>query len=163
MMAFMTTVIYPGSFDPLTNGHIDIMTRASKMFDKVIVAVSNNLQKNHLFTLEERIALVKSCVPPNVHIEVDAFSGLLVDYARSKQVKLVLRGLRAVSDFEYEFHLASANRKLAQDIETIFLMTGETSYFVSSRLVREIASFSGDVSTMVPKPVQEALEKKMRK
>lgn len=152
--------IYPGSFDPLTNGHLDIIERARQTFDHVVVAISDNLQKDPTFSLKERVALVRACTAHLDGIEVDTFSGLLVDYAHARKVKTLLRGLRAVSDFEYEFQLASMNRKLAQDVETVFMMTGEASFYVSSRLVREVAHFGGDVSALVPPPVCEALLKK---
>jgi pantetheine-phosphate adenylyltransferase len=152
--------IYPGSFDPLTNGHLDIIERARQTFDRVIVAISDNIQKDPTFSLQERVALARECVKHLDHVEIDVFSGLLVDYAHARGVKTLLRGLRAVSDFEYEFQLASMNRKLAPDVETIFMMTGEANFYVSSRLVREVAHFGGDVSAMVPSVVCDALIKK---
>lgn len=155
----MSKAIYPGSFDPLTNGHMDIIERASKTFDQVVVAISNNAQKNHTFDVPTRAALVRECVAHFTNVEVDVFDTLLVDYARQKKIGIILRGLRAVSDFEYEFQIAAMNRTLTKEVDTMFLMTGEASYFVSSRLVREVASFGGDVSKMVPKPVWDALQK----
>jgi pantetheine-phosphate adenylyltransferase len=156
----MKKAIYPGSFDPLTNGHLDIIERARQTFDHVIVAISDNVQKKHAFSLKERIALVKGCTKEMPNVEVETFSGLLVDYARARNVKMILRGLRAVSDFEYEFQLANMNRKLARDVQTMFFMTGEASFYVSSRLVREVAQFGGDLSEIVPELVGKALKKK---
>jgi pantetheine-phosphate adenylyltransferase len=156
----MTAAIYPGSFDPLTNGHVDIIHRGIASFEKIIVAVANNPQKSPLFTVPERIALVKECLGDVKGVEVDTFDGLIIEYAQKKGVHVLLRGLRAVSDFEYEFQLASMNRKLAKNVETVFMMTSEESFYLSSRLVREVASFGGDVSEMVPGPVYEALRKK---
>ena len=156
----MRQAIYPGSFDPLTNGHLDIIERALQTFDHVIVAISNNVQKQHAFDLSERIDLVKGCLKGMANIEIDTFDGLLVDYAKKRNVKTILRGLRAASDFEYEFQLANMNRKLARDVQTMFFMTGEESFYVSSRLVREVAQFGGDLSEIVPDLVNKALKKK---
>lgn len=156
------TAIYPGSFDPLTNGHVDIISRGLRTFDRVIVAVANNAQKAHLFSIEERVALTRqSLAHLGDHFEVDTFDGLVVDYARRKGVHTLLRGLRAVSDFEYELQLASMNRRLQSDVETVFMMTSEELFYVSSRLVREVASFGGDVSSFVPPPVSAALSQKL--
>ena len=162
----MNTAIYPGSFDPLTNGHLDIIKRACKTFDKVVVAISDNQQKNHSFNLQERKDLVKSCVIDldcANNIEIDSFNGLLVKYAKKKQVNIIVRGLRAFSDFEYEFQLATMNAKLDGGIETVFMMTSESNFYLSSRLVREVASLEGDVKDMVPKVIYEALLKKYSK
>lgn len=156
----MKQAIYPGSFDPLTNGHLDIIERARQTFDRIIVAISDNVQKNHAFSIQERIDLVKGCTKGMPNVEVDTFDGLLVDFARKRNVKTLLRGLRAVSDFEYEFQLANMNRKLAHDVQTMFFMTGEASFYVSSRLVREVAQFGGDLSEIVPDLVNQALKKK---
>ena len=158
----MTKAIYPGSFDPLTNGHLEIIDRALKIFDYIIVAISENYQKKHLFSLQERIRLAKSCLKRRKKLEISAFSGLLVDYAKKRNISILLRGLRAVSDFEYEFQLANMNRKLYGDIETVFMMTGESSFYLSSRLVKEIASFGSDTSQMVPDVVALALKKHFR-
>ncbi|PTL85540.1 pantetheine-phosphate adenylyltransferase [Vitiosangium sp. GDMCC 1.1324] len=158
----MRIAIYPGSFDPLTNGHLSIIQRALKMFDRVIVAVAVNPKKVPLFTEEERKQLIlEACADPRV--EVDAFHGLLVEYANRRGVNVLLRGLRAVSDFEYEFQLANMNRKLAPDIETVFMMTGEDYFYVSSNLVREVASFGGDVQSLVPPNVWKSLRAKYAK
>ena len=152
----MRTAIYPGSFDPLTNGHLSIIQRALQMFDRVIVAVAVNPKKVPLFTEEERKQLIlEACQDPRV--EVDAFHGLLVEYANRRGVNVLLRGLRAVSDFEYEFQLANMNRKLAPGIETVFMMTGEDYFYVSSQLVREVASFGGNVEGLVPPNVLKVL------
>lgn len=159
----MKQAIYPGSFDPLTNGHMDIIERACQTFDKIIIAISDNIQKQHAFSIEERIELVKGCTKGMANVEVDTFHGLLVDYARKRNVKTILRGLRAASDFEYEFQLANMNRKLAHDVQTMFFMTGEASFYVSSRLVREVAQFGGDLSQIVPDLVCKALKKKFPK
>lgn len=156
----MREAIYPGSFDPLTNGHLDIIERARQTFDHVIVAISDNVNKQHAFAIQERVDLVKVCTSHMSNVSVDTFDGLLVDYAHKRGVKTILRGLRAVSDFEYEFQLANMNRKLARDVQTMFFMTGEDSFYVSSKLVREVAQFGGDLSEIVPKAVSDALRKK---
>jgi len=156
----MQRVIYPGSFDPLTNGHMDIIERASALFDQVVIAISHNMQKTHAFTLDERKEMVLACVAPYNNVEVDVFTGLLVDYAKRQKSFTLLRGLRAASDFEYEFQLANMNRKLAGDVQTIFMMTGEASFYVSSRLVKEVASLGGDVRDLVPAPVLNALNQR---
>ena len=158
----MRTAIYPGSFDPLTNGHLSIIHRALQMFDRVIVAVAVNPKKTPLFSEEERKAFIREACP-DARVEVDAFHGLLVEYAKSRQVNVLLRGLRAVSDFEYEFQLANMNRKLAPGVETVFMMTGEDYFYVSSNLVREVALFGGDVQGLVPPGVFKALGAKYAK
>ncbi len=153
----MRTVIYPGSFDPLTNGHLDVIQRATKLFDRVIVAVALNDSKNPLFSLAERLDLVKRCVAHLPNVEADSFDGLLVNYAEKRSAQAIIRGLRAVSDFEFEFQLALMNRKLNERVETIFMMPKDTYTFLSSRIVKEIARLGGDISTFVPTQVQEAL------
>src|SRR3989338_5524148 len=153
----MRSIIYPGSFDPITNGHLDIISRACKSFDRVIVALANNPNKQATFSAQKRLELLKVCTKDFKQVEIDSFEGLLVNYARSKNIQTVLRGLRAVSDFEYEFMMANMNRKIASDIETIFMMTNETNFYVSSKLVREVAQLGGDMSALVPKPVLDAL------
>ena len=150
-------MIYPGSFDPLTNGHLDVIQRASKLFDRVVVAVARNESKHPLFTLEERKTMVRRAVRHLPNVEADAFTGLLIHYAERKHAQAVVRGLRAVSDFEFEFQLALMNRKLNERIETIFMMPKDTYTFLSSRIVKEIASLGGDVSTFVPAHVRTAL------
>jgi len=156
------TAIYPGSFDPLTNGHLDVIQRAAKLFDRVIVAVAENESKHPLFTLAERVALVKQAVAGLPNVEADSFSTLLVDYVAARKAQAIVRGLRAVSDFEFEFQLALMNRKLDEKIETIFMMPKDTYTFLSSRIVKEIARLGGDVSSFVPPNVQTALKKKLK-
>jgi len=153
----MRTVVYPGVFDPLTNGHLDVIQRATKLFDRVIVAVAKNESKNPLFTMEERLELVERAVKHLRNVEADAFDGLLVDYVQRRSAQAIIRGLRAVSDFEFEFQLALMNRKLNENVETIFMMPKDTYVFLSSRIVKEIARLGGDVSTFVPPHVQKAL------
>ena len=153
----MRKVIYPGSFDPLTNGHLDIIHRAAKLFDRVVVAVARNDSKHPLFTLEERRDLVARAIKDMPNVEADIFSGLLVNYAAERGATAVIRGLRAVSDFEFEFQLALMNRKLNGRIETIFMMPKDTYTFLSSRIVKEIAQLGGDVSAFVPAHVRTAL------
>jgi pantetheine-phosphate adenylyltransferase len=158
----MRIAIYPGSFDPLTNGHLDVVQRAAKLFDRVIVAVAKNESKNPLFTLEERKTLVKKAVAHLPNVVSDSFDGLLVEYAAARKAGAIVRGLRAVSDFEFEFQLALMNRKLDGSIETIFMMPKDTYTFLSSRIVKEIARLGGDVAAFVPPHVQSALRKKLR-
>ncbi|RKH49833.1 pantetheine-phosphate adenylyltransferase [Corallococcus llansteffanensis] len=155
----MPVAIYPGSFDPLTNGHLSLIQRSLKMFDRLIVAIAVNPKKTPLFSQEERIELIRDACKDS-RVEVDAFHGLLVDYVHQRKVSVVIRGLRAVSDFEYEFQLANMNRKLAPDIDTVFMMTGEDYFYISSQLVREVASFGGDVEGLVPPNVYAGLRKK---
>jgi pantetheine-phosphate adenylyltransferase len=150
--------IYPGTFDPITNGHLDLIQRASKLFDKVIVAVAQSRGKDPLFAADQRVELAKEVVQRIANVEVCGFSGLLVDLAKCKQSKILLRGLRAVSDFEYEFQLANMNRRLDPEIESVFLTPSEQYSFISSSLIREIAALNGDVSQFVPVEVQKALE-----
>ena len=157
----MRTAIYPGSFDPLTNGHLDVIERAAKLFDKVIVAIANNDTKNPLFTLAERRDLVNRSLSLLKNVETDTFDGLLVEYVERRSGQAILRGLRAVSDFEFEFQLALMNRKLNERVETIFMMPKDTYTFLSSRIVKEIARLGGDVSAFVPPHVREALAKKL--
>ncbi len=157
----MRTVVYPGSFDPLTNGHLDVIQRAAKLFDQVIVAVARNESKNPLFDLGERMALVREVITPIPNTSADSFDGLLVDYVEKRSGHAVIRGLRAVSDFEFEFQLALMNRKLNERIETIFMMPKDTYTFLSSRIVKEIARLGGDVSAFVPPQVRAALLKKL--
>jgi pantetheine-phosphate adenylyltransferase len=158
----MRTAIYPGSFDPLTNGHFDVVQRAAKLFDRVIVAVAKNEGKKPLFSLQERLALVKEATGGMPNVEADALEGLLVDYVVQKKAQVIVRGLRAVSDFEFEFQLALMNRKLNENIETIFMMPKDTYTFLSSRIVKEIAQLGGDVSPFVMPNVQLALRQKLK-
>ncbi len=155
----MRVAIYPGSFDPVTNGHLDIITRGLHLFDEVRVLIAHNNRKRGLFSVEERMDLVRASTQ-NARVSVDAFNGLLVEYARQIGAKVVLRGLRAVADFEYEFQMANMNRHLHSGIETIFMATGTSNFYVSSSLVREVASLGGDISQLVPKPVLTALREK---
>jgi len=159
----MRTVIYPGSFDPLTNGHLDVIQRAAKLFDKVVVAVAKNESKKPFFTQKERVKLVAEAVKTFPHVEIDFFEGLLVDFVERRKGQAIIRGLRAVSDFEFEFQLALMNRKLNERIETIFMMPKDTYTFLSSRIVKEIASLGGDVSSFVPAHVAKALKAKLGK
>lgn len=156
----MNTALYPGSFDPITNGHVDIIERAMALYDHVIVAVLNNSEKSAVFSAPERVKLLRQTFASDNRVSVESFSGLLVDFAQSKQVNVVLRGLRAASDFEYEFQLAAMNRRLAPAIDTVFLMTGKDTFFLSSRLVKEVAFLGGDITSMVPAHVAVALKNK---
>lgn len=158
----MRTVIYPGSFDPLTNGHLDLIHRAARLFDRVIVAIASNEKKNPLFSKEERVELVRSSVPNLSNVSVDAFEGLLVDYVAEAEGQAIIRGLRAVSDFEFEFQLALMNRNLNERIETIFMMPKDTYTFLSSRIVKEICRLGGDIKDFVPPKIRDALIKKLR-
>ena len=153
--------IYPGSFDPITNGHLDILKRGLKLFDKVIVAILINPAKKCLFTVEERVQILNECLKNIPNTEVDTFGGLLVDYAVQKNAQAILRGMRAVSDFEYEFQLALMNRKLNRDIQSVFLMTGLKWIFTSSSIIKEAALFGGDISGMVPDIVKRRIQEKM--
>lgn len=159
----MRTVIYPGSFDPLTNGHLDIIQRAARLFDSVIVAVAQNEGKKPLFSLNERVAMARESTAAIPNVKVDSFSGLLVEYVENCGGQAVIRGLRAVSDFEFEFQLALMNRKLNERVETIFMMPKETYTFLSSRITKEIARLGGDVRAFVPAHVETALKRKLGK
>lgn len=156
----MRRVIYPGSFDPITNGHLDVINRAATLFDEVIVAVAFNDQKQGLFSTEERVSLIREASGTMPNIRIARFDGLLMDFARKEQATAVVRGLRAVSDFEFEFQMALMNRKLEPQIETIFLMPAEKYTYLSSRIVKEIARLGGDVSSFVPVSVAKALQAK---
>jgi pantetheine-phosphate adenylyltransferase len=157
----MRTAIYPGSFDPLTNGHLDVIERAIKLFARIIVAVAKNESKQPLFSIEERFGLVKQAVGHLASVETDSFDCLLVDYVERRSAQAIVRGLRAVSDFEFEFQLALMNRKLNERVETIFMMPKDSYTFLSSRMIKEIASLGGDVSAFVPAHVQAALKGKL--
>src|SRR6478672_1314636 len=157
----MRTAIYPGSFDPVTNGHLDVIQRATKLFDRIVVAVAKNESKNPLFDLEERRELVAAAVQHLPNVEADSFDCLLVEYVEKRGAQTIIRGLRAVSDFEFEFQLALMNRKLNERIETIFMMPKDTYTFLRSRIVKEIARLGGDVSPFVPPNVRTALAGKL--
>ena len=152
--------VYPGSFDPITNGHLDVIERAAHLFDRVIVAVAHNPEKSPMFTLAERVALARGAVRNLQNVDVEEFDGLLVSYAREHGATVLVRGLRAVADFEFEFQMALMNRRLDATVETIFLMPKDEYTFISSRLVKEIAGLGGDVSAFVPPDVQRALKQK---
>jgi len=156
----MRRAIYPGSFDPVTNGHLDVIDRARKLFDEVIVAVAHNDQKDPLFTLNERLEFLQQTVGEMDNVKIAPLNGLLVDFAIAKNATAVVRGLRAISDFEFEFQMALMNRKLEASIETIFLMPKEEYTYLSSRIVKEIARLGGDISEFVPESVAGALNKK---
>jgi pantetheine-phosphate adenylyltransferase len=156
----ITIAVYPGSFDPVTNGHLDIIHRAAKVFDKLIVAVLNNTSKNPLFTLEERMELISKVTKDLPNVEVDGFRDLLINYLKTKNVNLVVRGLRAVSDFEYELQMASTNRKLDENVETFFMTSTPNYSYLSSSIVKEIAKFHGPVTDLVHPEVEEALRLK---
>ncbi|MDH3565835.1 MAG: pantetheine-phosphate adenylyltransferase [Desulfobacteraceae bacterium] len=155
--------IYPGSFDPVTNGHVDIAQRGLRLFDKIIVAILSNPVKDFLFTVEERIEMLVSSFEEYPNIEVGTFDGLLVDYAAKKDSIAILRGMRAVSDFEYEFQLALMNRKLNREVQTVFLMTSLRWIFTSSSIIKEAAQFGGDIKGMVPHIVNEKLKEKFKR
>lgn len=159
----MKTAVYPGSFDPVTNGHIDVIERALKIFDKVIVAVGDNPGKKPTFTTEERIEMLKESTKGLENIEIDSFSGLLLDYVKSKNSNIIIRGLRAVSDFESEFQRALLNRVVDDEIETVFIMTKEDYVYLNSSIVKEMAMFSGKINGLVPKIVEEKLKTKFSK
>ncbi len=160
-MAEISVAVYPGSFDPITNGHIDLVTRTLRIFDQVIIAIACNQDKGRaLFSVEERMATVREVFEGEERVRVDSFEGLLVDYAEAQAAKVVIRGLRAVSDFEYEFQMAIMNRRLKPNPETFFMMTGESSFYISSRLVKEVAGLGGDVAAFVPEVVLKQLREK---
>ncbi len=154
------TAIYPGFFDPITNGHLSIVTRGLQIFDRVVIAILNNPQKVPLFTVEERICMIRESLIGEPNVEVDTFDGLLVDYAVRKNSRVVMRGLRALSDFEYEFQMALMNRKLNRDVQSIFLMTDYKWFYTSSTIIKQAARFGGDVSDLVPPVVNEKLREK---
>ena len=153
--------IYPGSFDPVTNGHLDIIERGLHLFDRIVVAVSVNVDKRPLFSLEDRIAMLRAVTKQWDNVEVDRFEGLLVNYARARDVAAIVRGIRAVSDFDYEFQMALMNRRLEDQLETVFLVPAEAYTYLSSSLVKEVASLGGDVSGLVPPEVEVLLHRKL--
>ena len=159
----MRTAIYPGSFDPLTNGHLDIITRASKMFDTVIVAVLCNSSKNASFTMEERVDFIKRTTAHLPNVETAAFSGLLVDFAKQNNCRVIIKGLRAVSDFEYEFQMALANKSQHEEIETLFMTTTKEYMFLSSSIVKELARYGGNLRELVPEEIEKDVLNKFKK
>jgi pantetheine-phosphate adenylyltransferase len=162
MLGVVSLAVYPGTFDPITNGHVDILRRSLKIFDRVVVALADNVRKTPLFSLEERRAMITEALGGDPRIEVDAFQGLLAEYCQRRGATVVIRGLRALADFEYEFQLTHMNRRLAPDVETLFLMTGEESFYVSSSLVKEVGLMGGDVTRMVPPSVAASLTQKRK-
>jgi pantetheine-phosphate adenylyltransferase len=162
MLGVVSLAVYPGTFDPITNGHVDILRRSLKIFDRVVVALADNVRKTPLFSLAERRAMITEALGGDPRIEIDAFQGLLAEYCQRRGATVVIRGLRALADFEYEFQLTHMNRRLAPDVETLFLMTGEESFYVSSSLVKEVGLMGGDVSRMVPRSVAAALTQKRK-
>lgn len=157
----MKIAIYPGSFDPITKGHLDVLKTGSEIFDKVIIAVSRNSQKEGFLSVEERVSLIKASISELSNVEVDSFEGLTVEYAKQKGAKVLLRGLRAVSDFEYEMQLSQTNSALSEEIKTVFLITKPKFNFISSSTVKDIALLGGDISKFVPEPVNEYLKNKL--
>ena len=155
--------VYPGSFDPITNGHVDIIERGLRMFDEIIVLLSYNPNKKSLFSVEERLAMITEVIKDSKNVRVDCFNGLLVDYVKNNGANVILRGLRALSDFEYEFQLALINRRLNREIETVFLMTGYKWFYTSSTIINEAASFGGSVTGLVPDIVDRKLREKYKK
>ena len=154
--------VYPGSFDPLTNGHVDIIKRGGRLFDRIVVAILLNLEKAPLFTAEERVAAAREVFKDQPTVEVDTFGGLLVDYARQREASAIVRGLRAISDFEYELQMALMNRRLNSEIETVFMMPAEPYTYVSSRLVKEVFALGGSIDGLVPAVVETQLRAKQR-
>jgi len=155
--------IYPGSFDPITNGHLDLIERGLNIFEEVIVAVAEDTSKNLLFSVEERVNMVKEATKGLERVRVESFKGLVVDYARKNNINVIIRGLRMISDFEYEFQMALTNRKFAPDIETIFLMPSESYSYISSKLLKEASYLGADLSNFVPKEIEDALKLKLKK
>lgn len=152
--------VYPGSFDPITFGHLDILHRGLELFDTVIVAIANNIEKKALFTVEERKELIRGSINKDDNVIIDSFEGLLVDYVKQVDAPFVIRGLRAMSDFEYEFQMASMNRNLNSEMDTLFMMTSKDYFFVSSRTIKEVAAFNGSVAVFVPEVVERSLKEK---
>jgi len=154
--------VYPGSFDPLTNGHVDIIERGARIFDSIIVAILANVEKTPLFSENERVAIIRDVFKNNPHVQVETFNGLLVDYAQRKNANVLVRGLRAVSDFEYEFQMALMNRHLAPGLETVFMMPAEKYTYISSRLIREVFALGGEITGLVPPIVEDKLRAKQK-
>ena len=157
----MKRAVYTGSFDPITNGHMDIIRRASEIFDVLIVSILNNKEKTPLFSVEERVKILEEATKDLPNVQIDSFSGLLVDYAREKDLHVIVRGLRAITDFEYELQMAQTNRVLAPDIDTVFLTTSLEYAYLSSTIMKEVAGYDGDLSKFAPPEITEAVKKKM--
>ena len=158
-----TLAVYPGSFDPLTNGHVDIISRGARLFDRIIVAILVNAEKSPLFTMAERVEITRSVFKTQRNVEVDTFDGLLVDYVERRDAQVIVRGLRAVSDFEFEFQMALMNRRLRPKIETVFMMPAEQYTYISSRLIKEVFSLGGRVEGLVPDLVEQRLRGKVKR
>ncbi len=156
------TAVYPGTFDPITNGHLSILKRGLMIFERVTIAILHNPNKSPLFTIDERISMIKDITKEMANVEVDTFDGLLVDYALMKKSNVILKGLRAISDFEYEFQMALMNRKLSRQVQSVFLMTDYKWFYISSTIVKEAASMGGDIGGLVPKLVEQKLKEKFR-
>jgi pantetheine-phosphate adenylyltransferase len=159
----MSIAVYPGSFDPITNGHLDVIKRGAKVFEKLVVAVGDNPAKKALFSKEERVEMIREVTKPYRNVEADAFDGLVVDYVHRRKAHVLLRGIRTISDFEYEYQMALTNRTFAPDVETVFVMAHEEFSFVSSRFIKEAAAMGGDVSSFLPKEVEKRLKAKVKK
>jgi pantetheine-phosphate adenylyltransferase len=157
-----TLAVYPGSFDPLTNGHVDIISRGARLFDRIIVAILVNAEKSPLFTMDERVEITRSVFKTHSNVEVDTFDGLLVDYVERRDAQVIVRGLRAVSDFEFEFQMALMNRRLRPKIETVFMMPAEQYTYLSSRLIKEVFSLGGEVRGLVPSTVEQWMRRKTK-
>jgi pantetheine-phosphate adenylyltransferase len=156
-----TLAVYPGSFDPLTNGHVDIITRGARLFDRIIVAILVNAEKAPLFSMQERVEIAREVFRDQTNVEVDTFNGLLVDYVERRKAQAIVRGLRAVSDFEFEFQMALMNRRLSPNVETVFMMPAEQYTYISSRLIKEVFALGGRVSGLVPELVEQRLRQKV--
>jgi len=156
-----TLAVYPGSFDPLTNGHVDIITRGARLFDRIVVAILVNAEKAPLFSMQERVEISRSVFADQRNVEVDTFNGLLVDYVERRKAQVIVRGLRAVSDFEFEFQMALMNRRLSPTVETVFMMPAEQYTYISSRLIKEVFALGGRVSGLVPELVEQRLRQKV--
>jgi len=159
----MIKAVYPGTFDPITKGHLDVIKRASKLFSKIVILVANHNEKNPLFTVTERKEMIREATKMLKNVSVDSYDGLLVHYAKKKNIKVIIRGLRAISDFEYEFQMALMNRKISPEVETIFLVPHESFTYLSSSLIKEIISVGGDISAFVPPVVNEYLKEKLKR
>jgi len=156
-----TLAVYPGSFDPLTNGHVDIITRGARLFDRIVVAILVNAEKAPLFSMQERVEIARDVFRDRRNVEVDTFDGLLVDYVERREAQVIVRGLRAVSDFEFEFQMALMNRRLSPNVETVFMMPAEQYTYISSRLIKEVFALGGRVSGLVPELVEQRLRQKV--